>query len=69
MGDLIVMTRPATSSRRPSITGADAEILFFTGVRYMRMPDVEPAASPLRTPRVRSNKPRKPSGKRTLARV
>lgn len=38
MGDLIVMTRP-TASRRPLPNGAEAAILFFTGVRYSRLSD------------------------------
>ena len=40
MGDLIVMTRPTRLS--PAIIGAgvSADILFFTGVRYYRTPEV-----------------------------
>ena len=39
MGDLIVMTRPTGQSRRETSQHVSAEILFFTGVRYHRMPE------------------------------
>ena len=42
MGDLIVMTRPTKASRRStSATAGSAEILFFTGVRYLRITDYD----------------------------
>jgi hypothetical protein len=43
MGDLISMTRSATAFPVRPHTGGDAEILFFTGVRYHRLDDDAPA--------------------------
>ncbi len=44
MGDLVTMTRPVTARRGPSKNGG-ADILFFTGVRYVRITEgAEPAA-------------------------
>lgn len=39
MGDLVTMSRSASSFRRDPPPGGTAEILFFTGVRYYRMDD------------------------------
>lgn len=48
MGDLIVMSRSKPLPRRELV--ASAEILFFTGVRYYRMPDVVVAMPPASMP-------------------
>ena len=42
MGDLIVMTRPTRTPPGAIAAHAGAEILFFTGVRYFRMPEETP---------------------------
>ena len=55
MGDLIAFRSPRPSGdAKPS--GIGAEILFFTGVRYQRMSDETPTASP------KPRNPREPSG-------
>ena len=57
MGDLVSMTPSTNPSRfRPRPAGETAEILFFTGVRYYRMPDAVPVA-PVRV-RKRKSAPR-----------
>ena len=71
MGDLIVMTRPTGVSRREIPCDASADILFFTGVRYHRMPEqisVEEAAvaSPVRR---RSEKAKKAAEARRIKRL
>lgn len=43
MGDLISMTRTTAPAPFRPHTGGDAEILFFTGVRYYRVADDVPA--------------------------
>jgi hypothetical protein len=43
MGEIIPMRRPRGSVQRETIPGQSAEILFFMGVRYVRMADSEPA--------------------------
>ena len=72
MGDLIVMTRPTGSSRRETSRNATAEILFFTGVRYHRMPE-HPAAveeTPVVSPaRRRSEKAKKAAEARRIKRL
>jgi len=56
VGDLIVMPSPKTLSR--SVTGENAAILFFTGVRYQRMDEVALPA-PVASKRRRSRRPKK----------
>ena len=51
MGDLISMTRSASTFVARPHTGGDAEILFFTGVRYYRIEDETPVATPTRSRR------------------
>ena len=58
MGDLIVMTRPTQSVRRDAPTSGSANVLFFTGVRYTRMPEADPALAGIVMPR-RATKPRR----------
>lgn len=58
MGDLIVMTRPNRISRGLIAATEGAEILFFTGVRYFRMPEESPA-SPRDKKRARTLKGKK----------
>ena len=43
MGDLVSMTRPNVPFHPRPHTGGDAEILFFTGVRYHRIDEAAPA--------------------------
>ena len=71
MGDLIVMTRPTGLSRREMPRNVSADILFFTGVRYQRLPEqvsVEDAivASP---PRRRTEKAKKAAEARRIKRL
>ncbi|MDR3461088.1 MAG: hypothetical protein P4L76_02090 [Beijerinckiaceae bacterium] len=58
MGELVVMVRPAGSARRHTPDSGSAEILFFTGVRYARMPDVADALASV-TPGRRPTRPRR----------
>ena len=58
MGDLIMMTRPAHPVRRDAPRSGEAEILFFTGVRYTRVSDPEAALASVTPPR-RATKPRR----------
>ena len=51
MGDLISMTKSTSSFVARPHTGGDAEILFFTGVRYFRIEDDVPAKIPTRSRR------------------
>ena len=45
MGDLIAISRPTPLPNREFLAGHNAEILFFTGVRYYRMAEtIEPVA-------------------------
>jgi hypothetical protein len=46
MGVLIQLTRPTTLTPVRPVSEGDAEILFFTGVRYYRMTDEESEALP-----------------------
>jgi len=39
MGELIAFKVPATPKRRTQTNGETAEILFFTGVRYVPVPE------------------------------
>ena len=49
MGVLIAMTSSVSPPRfRPKRDGDSAEILFFTGVRYYRMPDAVTPSEPKR---------------------
>ena len=65
VGDLIVMTRPNRPSRGPIAATSSAEILFFTGVRYYRMPDETLPSSPEKR-RVRPSKAKKASETRRV---
>ena len=59
MGDLIVMPRPKTLART-SAAGESAAILFFTGVRYLRLDDavaVSPSKIGRRRRAARAKKP------------
>ncbi|MGD0632782.1 MAG: hypothetical protein ABSA13_00690 [Beijerinckiaceae bacterium] len=58
MGELVVMVRPAGSARRHTPESGSAEILFFTGIRYARMPEVPDALASV-TPRRRPARPRR----------
>ena len=58
MGDLIVMTRARPVPRRDGLKTDGADILFFTGVRYASMPDVDPALASV-VPVRRATKPRR----------
>ena len=57
MGEIIAMTGPQRSVRRDA-SPEGAEILFFTGVRYVRMADPDPALASV-TPRRPARKPRR----------
>ena len=59
MGNLIPMTKPAYRVSRDAPSTGSAAILFFTGVRYARMPDVDPALVNVTPQRRRSTKPRR----------
>ena len=48
MGDLIVMKRSTGPSPRETSFDTSADILFFTGVRYHRMPEEPIVAAPVR---------------------
>jgi hypothetical protein len=58
VGDLIVMTRSKSSIRREAPQQGSASVLFFTGVRYTRIPDVDQALASVTPPR-RATKPRR----------
>jgi len=58
VGDLIVMTRSTSPVRRDAPSSGSAHVLFFTGVRYTRMPDVDLALASVTPPR-RATKPRR----------
>ncbi len=58
MGHLITMTKPSYRVQRDAPSTGSAEILFFTGVRYARMPDTDAALASV-TPRKRAAKPRR----------
>jgi hypothetical protein len=58
VGDLIVMTRSNHPVRRDAPNAGSANVLFFTGVRYTRMLDIDPALAGIVTPR-RATKPRR----------
>jgi hypothetical protein len=62
VGDLIVMARPNSSIRREAPQQGSASVLFFTGVRYTRVADVDPALASVTPPR-RATKPRRGPGK------
>lgn len=62
MGDLILMTRPIHSVRREAPSSGNAHVLFFTGVRYTRTPDVDLPLANIVAPR-RATKPRRGPGK------
>ncbi len=66
MGDLVLMTRPNQSIRREPPAGGSAGILFFTGVRYARVPEADIAPQILTPPR-RATKPRRGPRKATDA--
>lgn len=62
MGELIVIKRPVGASRRAEPAQGDAEILFFTGVRYVRMAETPDALASV-IPKRRATKPRRNSRK------
>ena len=69
MGDLIVMTRPTGQIRREASRETSAQILFFTGVRYYRMPDHEIVEDIVASPvRRRTAKARKAAEAKRLKR-
>lgn len=64
MGDLIVMSRQKSLLAREFFAGHNAEILFFTGVRYYRMND---AAEPAMLATVKRGPKRRRSTEQRLA--
>jgi hypothetical protein len=56
MGEVISFTATGSPSRLPRDRGEEAQILLFTGVRYLRIDFVEPEETGRPTPRTPPNR-------------